>query len=205
MEVGNGAANQLVPSSWVQYLPAPYQADPFLGRFLKIFESVLAPIEGTLDTLPYYFDPHVTPEEFVPWLAYWVAQALDENWPLARRRDLVARAATLHRWRGTRYGLREYIRLFVGHEPLIVENFDGLRLGQDAIMGVTTRLGQRRPHTIAVFVLAERPEEVDEQIVRRIIEAEKPAHVGYVLEVCPSPQLTVDSRQSAGLLSTVDS
>jgi phage tail-like protein len=187
---GNGhlpseAAAAPLASSYLEYLPAPYHADPFIGRFLLIFESILGPIERMIDSLASYFDPRVAPAELLPWLASWVGLELDENWPLERRRQLVAWAVTLYRWRGTRRGLREYLRLYTGRTPLIVENFAGMRLGQDAQLGTTTRLGDgsRRPHWITVTVLTDDPAKLDERILRRIIEAQTPAGVGYTLEV----------------------
>jgi phage tail-like protein len=181
----NGAAevNQsIAPSTYLAYLPSPYQGDEFLGRFLRIFEDVLGPIELTVDEIASYFDPLLTPEELLPWLASWVGVELDERWPVARRRALVARAAELYRWRGTRRGLREHLRIYTGYDPLIVENFSGMRLGQDAALGRNTRLGQPSDHWLAITVLANE-DEVDEATLRRIIEAEKPAHVGYAIEI----------------------
>ena len=170
-------------SSYLQYLPTVYHGDAFLGRFLLIFESILGPIERSIDTLADTLNPRLAPAELLPWLASWVGLEPDEHWPLERRRELVAQAATLYRWRGTRRGLREHLRLYTERPPLIVENFTGMRLGQDAMLGVNTALGEPRPHTIVVTVLADRPEDLDEPLVRRIIEAEKPAHVGYTLEI----------------------
>jgi phage tail-like protein len=172
-------------SSYLQYLPAPYQADEFLGRFLLIFESIVAPIERQVDKLAYVFDPRLTPPEFLPWLASWVGVELDENWPLAQQRQLVLWAATLQRLRGTRRALREHLRLYTGRTPLIVENYDGMRLGQDAALGVTSQIGGpgRRRHWITVTVFADQPQELDESVLRHIIELEKPAHIGYTLIV----------------------
>ncbi len=171
-----------VASSYLQYLPAPYQDDPFLGRFLLIFENILGPLEGMIDGMASYFDPRLTPAEMLPWLASWVGLELDENWPLAKRRALTARAATLYRWRGTRRALREHLGIYAGRPPLIVENCDGIRLGQDAALGVNTRLGEPRDHHIAVTVVD--PEEsLDEHVLRQIIEAEKPAQAAYTLEI----------------------
>ena len=171
-------------STYLQYLPAPFHADPFIGRFLLIFESILGPIERNIDNLASYFDPRMTPAELLPWLASWVGLELDENWPIAQQRQLVLWAATLYRWRGTRRGLRQHLRLYTGRTPLIVENFAGLRVSQDGAMGINTRLGDApRPHWITVTVLSDKPEELDERIVRQIIELEKPAHVGYTLEI----------------------
>jgi len=179
-ELMNGA----ISSSYLQYLPAPFHADPFMRRFLMIFETVLGPIERTIDNVAYYLDPRLTPPELLPWLASWVGLELDENWPLPQQRQLVLWAVSLYRWRGTRRALREHLRLYTGRTPLIVENFAGLRVGQDGGLGVNTRLGDApRPHWLSVTVLADRPEELDERIVRQIIELEKPAHVGYTLEI----------------------
>jgi len=72
-------------------LPGIFQEDPFTVRFVSGFDDVLAPILSTLDCLPAYFDPSLAPEDFLGWLAGWVGLSLDENWPLERRRDLVAR------------------------------------------------------------------------------------------------------------------
>jgi len=171
------------PSSLLDYLPQPYQGDPFLGRFLRIPESIFAQLEGILDALPHYFDPRTAPEEFLPWLAGWVGEELDENWPLPRQRAFIASAASLYRWRGTRRGLREHLCLYTGRAPLIVENFDGLRLGQDAALGLNTRLGQLQPNCIAIMVTVAPDEQLDERIVRRVIESAKPAHAGYTLEI----------------------
>ncbi|HEX8969426.1 MAG TPA: phage tail protein [Chloroflexota bacterium] len=172
-------------SSYLQYLPAPYQGDAFLGRFLMIFESVLGPIERTIDNLAYYFDPRLTPVELLPWLASWVGLELDENWSIARQRQLILWAATLQRWRGTRRALRQHLRLYTGRTPLIVENYDGARLGQDAALGITTQVGGSapRPHWVTITVFADRADDLDEGVLRSIIELEKPAHVGYTLVV----------------------
>jgi phage tail-like protein len=171
-------------SSYVQYLPAPYQSDDFVGRYLMIVESILGPIERMTDSMANYFDPRLAPAELLPWLASWVGVELDENWPTRRQRALILHAAELQRWRGTRRALRLHLSLYTGRDPLIVENFDGMRLGQDAMLGANTRIGSApRPHSIGVTVFAECPDEVDEAVLRHIIESEKPAYVQYALEV----------------------
>jgi phage tail-like protein len=172
-------------SSYLQYLPGAYQLDEFTGRFLLIFESVLGPIEQMIDTLASYFDPRLAPREMLAWLASWVGIELDENWPLERQRLLVLWAVTLYRLRGTRRGLREHLRLYTGRTPHIVENFDGMRVGQDAALGVSTLVGSEapRPHSIRVTVFADEPSSLDERVVRQIIEFQKPAQVGYTFEI----------------------
>lgn len=191
----NGRADHMQTSSYLQYLPAPYHADPFVGRFLMIFESILGPIEQTIDLLAYYFDPRLTPAELLPWLASWVGLELDENWPLEQRRELVAWAVTLYRWRGTRRGLREHLRLYTGRTPLIVENFSGLRLGQDATLTDNAALGEPQRHWLNITVLADHPRKLEERVIRHIIEFQKPAHVGYSFEVKPVDGTVVRGRR----------
>lgn len=170
-------------SSYLQYLPGLYQSNPFIGRFLLIFESILGPIEQRIDTLAHYLDPHVAPVEQLEWIASWVSMELDENWPIERRRELVFWAVRLYRWRGTRRGLREHLRLYTGHPPLIVENDDGLRLGQDGTLGENSTLSAPRRYWLNVTVRADAPDQVDPRVIRQIIEFQKPAHVGYSFEV----------------------
>lgn len=179
----NGHAGRPPVSTYLQYLPAPFHADPLVGRFLLIPEAILAPIEEMLDSIAFYFDPRLTPAELLPWLATWVGVELDENWPLDRQRELVAWAVRLFRWRGTRRGMREHLRVYTGCAPLIVENSDGLRLSNDGTLGENASLGLPRRHWLTLTVFATDPATIDERVVRQIIEFQKPAHVGYNFEI----------------------
>jgi phage tail-like protein len=179
---GNGGPPRIKPgtrrlaysmSSYLQYLPVCYQDDDFLGHFLLIFESILDPIERTIDQIDHYFDPYLAPEPLLPWLASWVDLVLNENWPVERRRTLIGRAAELYRWRGTRRGLSEYIRIYTGVEPTIFEPGDGGNNRQSSL----------EPHVFRVILDVPDPKQVPREIVEAIIEAEKPAHTGYILEI----------------------
>ncbi len=55
-----------VKSSYLEYLPALFRDDEFMGQFLLIFESILKPVENTVDNLPLYFDSLMTPEPSLP-------------------------------------------------------------------------------------------------------------------------------------------
>jgi phage tail-like protein len=126
-------------------------------------ENTLKPIEGIIDNAACYFDPRLTPEEFLPWLAGWVGLTQDESWPLARRREMIRQAAELYRWRSTRRGLSEHLRIYAGASPIIEDNV--------------------APNTFAVTLLVEEPAAIDEAIVRGIIEAHRPAHTTYRLQI----------------------
>ena len=169
----NGAPGvPAMASSYLKYLPAIYSADDFMGRFLLIFESILSPIDRTVGNLHYYFDAQMAPPEMLPWLASWLGLALDERWPEAQRRALILAAVDLYQWRGTRRGLSEFVRLYTGITPEIVEPGVGRR-GATAADAFKITIRLRVPD----------PTQVDRAVVEAIIEAEKPAHTGYTLEI----------------------
>ena len=67
-------------------LPALFQEDGFTQRFMAAFDAALAPLFSTLDNLPAYFDPWLTPPDFLEWLGSWFGLALDDSWSVERRR-----------------------------------------------------------------------------------------------------------------------
>ena len=121
----------------------------------------------------------------LPALAGLLARSrADARYGRASQRAAIERAIELYRWKGTRRGLREELRLRTGTRPLIVENFDGLRLGQDAALGMNSQLGTPRPGRHRRH--AGRDGSVDDERLARaaeMIEELKPAHVGHVVRV----------------------
>ncbi|HEY8285703.1 MAG TPA: phage tail protein [Chloroflexota bacterium] len=172
-------------SMYLRFLPGMYQEDPFLKRFLMIFESVLGPIDRSIANLPIYTEPELAPEQFLPWLAQWVAVTLDSAWPLERQRALIANAVEIYRWRGTKYGLKLHIQSYTGHEPLIAEYRSGFVLGKESGMGWTTQLLSTPPNPLLFVVTApvDNPRAINAAILRQIIEEDKPAHTTYRLRV----------------------
>lgn len=143
--------------SYLRYLPAIYWEPPanrdFLERFLSLFETVLQDTETTITTLSRYFDPFATDSAFIPWLASWLALAVDESWPEAKKRLLLAQAHELYKKRGTAAGLASLIALYTDHQPMIIEHYDRLSpmiLGQQPALGINTVLGKRPKHLLKV-------------------------------------------------------
>jgi phage tail-like protein len=170
-------------SSYLKYLPAIYSQSDFMGRFLLVFEDIWGPIEAMLDNISSYFDPNLAPEELLPWLASWVNLVLDETWPLERRRQLVGSAVELFQWRGTVKGLRDYLRIYAGVEPEIIEDYGGIPLDERSRLGWNTVLGEARPYTFTVVMKPSSSSAVDLDKVRAIIDAEKPAHTDYTVRL----------------------
>lgn len=184
-------------SDLLEFLPRHFRTDDFLGRFLLVFQSALESIERAIDSSELLFDPWVTPPEFVAWLASWVDLDVSSISDPATQRMLIERAVELYRWKGTRRGLRAEISLRLGTRSLIVENFDGMRLGQDAALGVNTHLGRRRDSAVVVTLASSRP--VGVALLDRaqsLLQEIKPAGCSYVVRIAP--------ENVASLMSTSD-
>jgi phage tail-like protein len=182
----NSSTDEESGSFYLQYLPAIYKKDEFAGRFLRIFEDILQPIEGIVDNIPYYLDPAVTPELFLPWLASWLGLALDERWPINSCRRLVASAVELYRWRGTRKGVSEFLRIYTGVTPQITESTGrpGTSLGPNTKLGVNTYLGGGGgAFQFIVTIRAKDLSKIDINTVRAIIQIQKPAYTTYSLNL----------------------
>ncbi len=151
-------------SRYLQYLPPIYSQQAFLGRFLMAFEEIFTPIEQAVDNFDLYLDPATAPEFFLDRLAAWLGTVLDERWPAEKRRAVLAEATSLYRQRGTRRGLSRCLEICTDLTPEIVEP-------------------KERPHHFNVILRVPPEKKVDRTIVERIVEANKPAHATYTLEV----------------------
>jgi len=164
-------------------LPAVYQEeDPFVARFTAGLDDVLAPVIATLDSLEAYVDPLLAPEDFLEWLAGWVGVVTNDNAPIALHRATVARAAELHRMRGTAAGLRTTLELLTGGDVEITESGGVARSDTPG----TPAPGDPVPWVrVRVRVPAGTGWSTDALLaaVEAAVVAAKPAHVQHVVEV----------------------
>ena len=91
---------------------------------------------------------------------------------LMLRRELIRSAVDLYDWRGTRRGVSEFLRLYTGYLPEIVEPGVGAK---------NARADQA--FRFIVRIKTPEPDKVNRELVQTIIEMEKPAQAGYKLEV----------------------
>lgn len=163
-------------------LPGMFQDDDFVQRLCDGLDEVLAPVLATLDALPAYLDPATTPLDVLDWLAGWTGTVLDPSSSPSRRRELVRRAAELHRARGTPRGVREAVASWCGVEPEIVES-GGAAWSAEA--------GAPLPGTaelsLVVRVRVSDPAAVDADALDAVVSATKPAHVPHRVEVVADP------------------
>ncbi|MEU8504907.1 phage tail protein [Streptomyces brevispora] len=165
-----------------EQLPALYADDDFAQRFTAGLDTVLAPVFATLDNLPAYFDPRVTPADFLGWLATWVGAVDDPQWPVELRREAVVHAVELHRWRGTRRGLVEGLRLALGVHAEVTG--DG---GAAWSSTPGADLPPEPPAETLVRVWPGREAPVDADRVNEIVRAMCPVHIVCRVEVLPGP------------------
>ena len=194
-----------------EYLPAIYREEPvaasFAERWLANFEGFYTVLEDRIEHVSALFDPRTAPPETLGWLACWFGVALDPLWEEDRRRFFIRHADQLYRRRGTLAGVEIALRLYLEERPG-ERLFDADCLGQGRVRIVehyrTRSMGglvygdptdptaprwrpltradvQANAHQFSVLV----PHDLnDEQVdmVRRIVELEKPAHTAFVIK-----------------------
>lgn len=193
-------------SRYVTHLPAMFQEDEFLGKFLLAFERILsglprpdAPnlpavppgIEQILDRIQTFFDPEETPPEFLPWLAGWVATSLREDWDTATRRRFIANIVPLYRRRGTKRALQRLLQLYLN------PNADPLRDADQDVEVIETATPPAQAFPPRYFLVRFTVPRQDPGLLSRlmvvaidIIDREKPAHTFYGLQISyPSLQI----------------
>lgn len=148
----------------INYLPETYQTE-FMASFLGIFESILLPVEWSIDNFDLYLSPGTSPSFFLSWLANWFGLALDATWSDAQRRTLLAEAHQLYAMRGTRWALSRLLEIYTGQKPAINDT------GQD-----------QKPYSFTVRFTGKQYQ-ANRKFIQRLIEENKPAHTNFVLEI----------------------
>ncbi len=171
-------------SSFLEHLPGIYREDKFMGQYLRIFEDIMRPLESSIDNTAFYFDPLITPDSIVPWLASWLNLTSDPTWTPKKFRELVKSAAVLHRLRGTKRGLSEYLRIYTGNSPEISEHIQGMALDVNTKLGINTILGSAGAgNSFTVSLELDNSSDIDIETIKAIIDSQKPAHTVYTLYV----------------------
>lgn len=186
------------PNNYLNFLPTLYRDVDFVGRFLALIEQAFDPVVQTTDQLCHYLNPLTAPEALLPFLAHWVGWTDDAPWGTKQQRRLIQHAITLYRWHGTRHGLRLYLHLYtelplddhlteesakhIGIEEVFSNGFvlGNTTIGQDSMMG------GGHPYHFSVTLRCDRPEQAaqfDEQLIRNLIERQKPAFCTYDLSI----------------------
>jgi len=159
-----------------------------LSMLLAVMEELHARDEAILDGFGAYLDPRRAPDEFVPYLAGWVDLAwllvdppddpyAELGTPFAggvgALRELTEAAALIAKLRGTSAGLVRMLETATGCHGFQVDE------------AVVDDAGRRLPFHVRVVVPADGARYLE--LVRRIVEHEKPAHVIAEVELEGQP------------------
>lgn len=172
-------------------LPLLYADDDFARRMVAAFDDVLAPVLSCLDCLPAYWDPRLAPEDFVDWLGGWLAADPPPRLSVARRRELVAGAVRQHGRRGTVAGLAEQIRLVFGVEAEITDS--GGTTWSPTPQGT---FDDPAEPSLTVRVRVAEPAAVPLAELRALVDANRPAHVPYSVDVFIEPQQSMSHGET---------
>ena len=179
-------------SLYLNFLPEIYREVDFIGRILNIFERAFEPTVNALELVWAYLDPLTAPESLLPFLSHWVGWEILSTISLERQRHLIRNAVSIYRWRGTIKGLRFYLHLYTGlpldddlperEKHICIEEAigAGFVLGQ-AHLGDSTMLGGGRPYHFTVRLRSTINHPLNETLIEKIIDAEKPTWCTYEL------------------------
>ncbi|MEB3356346.1 MAG: phage tail protein [Synechococcales bacterium] len=191
---------------YMTLLPEIFHSEDFMARFLSVFEQTFDPSLQMLRMLRGYLDPLTAPRTLLPFLSKWVAWELEPRWSLKQQRRLIRYAVELYRWRGTRRGLLYYLHLYTDlpldeglpeaekHISITDETqnafvFGQAKFGELAATDAATAderpfaFGGGKPFHFKVVLRPDRPNPIDESLVRQVIEQVKPAFCTYDLNI----------------------
>jgi phage tail-like protein len=183
---------------YIDYLPAILQQGRFIGPFLQGFERILSgpwadssvpagvtPPEGLeqiLSRVSTFFDPlnpagAEAPEDFLPWLAGWVATSVEDGWSVATKRAFISKIAQIYKTRGTATGLRVILDLH-GLNPTVHDHDD------DATPPYFTESSSPYLFAVTVTIASITAADVAKRLrqATAIIDQWKPAHAYYTLD-----------------------
>ena len=181
----------------------PLYRDELVWRFLHLFAGIFQSLEETIDRFPEKLDPLITDPEFLRYLASWIGLSLDENWPLHKRRRLVAEAMQLYRLRGTVEGVRRWLEIYTGFEPQVIEHHAaGMKIGVRSKIGVNTKIynGLHRNAMQVTIRLGGTGYAIEPNRVIAIIREQLPPWVQWYL-VAPPPDafMVLELRSTIGV------
>ena len=152
-------------SNWLKYLPEIYSDDEFTGRYLLIFESIMAPLTWIIDNFDQYLGSEMAPLEWVQWISSWFDVLLLPEVPEARQRAILKQIGWLFLRRGTRVGLERLLELYFGVSVRITEPHD------------------QPAHFVVQLPLSQSPVQIERETIEYLIRSQTPAFASFDLQI----------------------
>ena len=155
------------PAGWlVGSLPAVMQEDPFLTRFVTMFEEIASTVRYAVEKTSDVADVTVTPAPMVRYLGQWVqAPGIHQELPVTKQREIVRAAGETMPERGTARALERLLGAVTGG-AVTVHDSGGVFADGKAPIGPAT-----------VVVRIETTGHLNDTDVRNLVRAEVPAHI----------------------------
>jgi len=219
---------------YLDFMPSIYRG-PEKGKatifenLLKIFRTILTDadsvqidinggktdiesISETIGKVPKLFHPSSSPKGFLDWLASWTGLVLKEDWSDSKKKEVVAKIIPIYRMRGTKTGLLEFLKIFVGDIIEIAEFMNGIKIGDpgSSKIGINTFVGGVLPYFFIVTIKFSKISEIKnlgflQNVIsasKAILDLEKPAHTYYAVRLY-LPGITVGDKERSTVGSTV--
>ncbi|RKI44386.1 hypothetical protein D7V86_01575 [bacterium D16-51] len=172
--------------SWMGYLPEIYQKedkDSFLERYLGIFQTIYEDFNEEIRQVPQKLDMESAKGEHLAWLAEWLDIEESYIWPENQLRVLLKNGVSLYKRRGTRQGIIDFVTLYTGEPPFIVENHQIRRFKKDgAYLENLQKLYGSNPYSFTVLVREEVFHSIWQQkTLIKIIDDIKPVQMDWQL------------------------
>jgi phage tail-like protein len=128
--------------SYLQDLPAIYRRDDrqtrFLERWLGLYRSDMEDFERQITNMPAHFDSQKASAEELPWVAQLLGFDPPSGMDETALRRLLGRVPQLYAERGTLAGIRDWVEIYSGIRPRIIEAWPARKVW---ILGETSSLG----------------------------------------------------------------
>lgn len=193
--------------SWMRYLPEVYQKedkDSFLERYLGIFQTIYEDFNDEIRQVSKKFDMDLAQGEYLKWLAEWLDIGESHIWSEEQLRRLLRNGVSLYKRRGTRQGIIDFVTLYTGEPPFIVENHQLQYLKKDRKrLEKLQRLYGSNPYSFTVLVREEVMGSLWQQkTLMKIIEDAKPAQMEWNLVII-KPYIFADQYSYIGINSVL--
>ena len=137
--------------NYLDELPGMYQRDDLDGTLAKMLAQFRAQFdrsERILDSLPSRLSIDFAHDRDLPWLAGWLGFELPAGLSIVEQRALLHRVVALYDRRATRFGVAEFVHVYTGVRPRIIEAFAERRIWQldiSSTLGFDTALAPENP------------------------------------------------------------
>ncbi len=196
--------------TWTRYLPEIYSEgigkNAFLERYLSIFQSLYEDLNEKIKDSVSKLDPSSTSAEYLRALAEWFAIDNIQIWDDEQLRYIIKNMSSLYGKRGTKEGISNFVKVYTGESPIIVEYQDFNCLRENIYKyDLACKLYKNDPYVFTVLVKEEHvPSNKEYKTLVKIIENVKPAYMEFDLVIL-KPYIFLDNYTYMGVNTVLGS